>query len=61
MFDTQLGRLVDTLKDRNVYERTAIFYTADNGPHQGNERTNILWSTNFLRQCKASNFEGGIR
>lgn len=33
----------------------------DNGPHQGEERTDIHWSTNFLRQCKASIFEGGIR
>jgi hypothetical protein len=34
---------------------------ADNGPHQGAERTNIRWSTMQLRQCKASIFEGGIR
>ena len=33
----------------------------DNGPHQGAERSDIHWSTNFLRQCKGSNFEGGIR
>ena len=49
------------LKDNNVYDNTVIFYTADNGPHQGAERTNIRWSTNFLRQCKASMWEGGIR
>jgi arylsulfatase A-like enzyme len=55
MFDNQLGRLIQTLKDSNVYENTIIFYTSDNGPHQGKERTNILWSTNFLRQCKVSN------
>ena len=61
MFDDELGRLIQTLKDRNVYESTAIFYTADNGPHQGHERTDIHWSTNFLRQCKASIFEGGHR
>lgn len=61
MFDDELGRLIETLKTTGVYENTIIFYTADNGPHQGQERTNILWSTNFLRQCKASNFEGGIR
>lgn len=34
---------------------------ADNGPHQGAERTDIRYSTNFMRQCKASIFEGGIR
>ena len=61
MFDQQLGRLIDLLKQKNVYEDTIIFYTADNGPHQGEERTDIHYSTNFLRQCKASIFEGGIR
>ena len=63
MFDTQLGRLVQELKNAGVYENTVIFYTSDNGPHQGTERTaggnnSILWSTNFLRQCKASMWEG---
>ena len=61
MFDGQLGRLISLLKDRGVYNNTVIFYTADNGPHQGEERSDIHWSTNFLRQCKASNFEGGLR
>jgi arylsulfatase A-like enzyme len=30
MFDGQLGRLVQTLKERQVYNNTIIFYTADN-------------------------------
>ena len=60
MFDSQLGRLVQELKDSGVYDNTVIFYTSDNGPHQGSERrgmgeNSILWSSNFLRQCKASN------
>ena len=61
MFDDELGRLLDTLKDRGVWNSTAIFYTSDNGAHQGLERSDIHWSTNFLRQCKASIFEGGHR
>ena len=52
MFDGQLGRLMQILKDTGVYGNTVVFYTADNGPHQGAERTDIHWSTNFLRQCK---------
>ena len=36
-------------------------YSADNGPHQGIERTDIRYSTRSLRQCKASMWEGGIR
>ena len=50
MFDQQLGRLLQILKDTGVYNNTVIFYTADNGPHQGLERSDIHWSTNFLRQ-----------
>ena len=57
MWDTQVGRLLDLIGPHK--ENTAILYTADNGPHQGEERTDIHWSTNFLRQCKASIFEGG--
>merc|ERR1712157_118306 len=40
---------------------TVIFYTSDNGPHQGQERSDIHYSSNHLRQCKSSMFEGGIR
>lgn len=61
MFDAELGRLVEELKQKEVYNNTVILYTADNGPHQGLERSDIHYSTNFLRQCKASIFEGGIR
>lgn len=61
MFDVQLGRLIKELKEKGVYNNTVIMYTADNGPHQGKERSDIRYSTNFLRQCKASIFEGGIR
>ena len=61
MWDAQLGRLLGLLRSRGVASHTAILYTADNGPHQGLERSDIRWSTGFLRQCKASMFEGGIR
>lgn len=61
MWDTQVGRLLQLLQDHGVADDTVIFYTADNGAHQGEERTDIRWSTNFLRQCKASMWEGGIR
>lgn len=59
--DVQIGRLRSILDTNQVADNTIIFYTADNGPHQGAERTDIHWSTAFLRQCKASIFEGGIR
>lgn len=61
MWDVQIGRVLQLLKDHDVADDTVIFYTADNGAHQGQERSDIRWSTNFLRQCKASMWEGGIR
>lgn len=61
MWDVQIGRLLELLRQHDVADDTVIFYTADNGPHQGKERSDIHWSTNFLRQCKASMWEGGIR
>ena len=30
MFDSQLGRLIQLLKDAGVYENTIVFYTSDN-------------------------------
>eukprot|EP00939_MAST-03C_sp_MAST-3C-sp1_P001971 g1971.t1 len=60
-WDAQVGRVLALLETHGVSENTAIFFTSDNGPHQGHERTDIRWSTNSLRQCKASMWEGGIR
>jgi arylsulfatase A-like enzyme len=53
------------LKDKGVADNTLLWYTADNGPHsqdrdKGNKYS-ALPSTNGLRQCKASLYEGGIR
>mmetsp|Transcript_15795 Transcript_15795/g.29996 ORF Transcript_15795/g.29996 Transcript_15795/m.29996 type:complete len:240 (-) Transcript_15795:245-964(-) len=60
--DTQIGRLLKALEDRGLADNTVIFFTADNGPHQGAERTDIRYSVgNSLRQCKGSVFEGGLR
>ncbi|MEO0795174.1 MAG: sulfatase-like hydrolase/transferase [Verrucomicrobiota bacterium] len=34
--DTQLGRIIDTLKEEGLYENTVIIYTADHGLSLGN-------------------------
>lgn len=59
--DHAIGVLIDILKKYHVYDNTFLIFTSDNGPHQGLDRSNILYSTNFLRQCKKSSFEGGLR
>ena len=59
--DVQIGRLRDELERLGFADNTVLFFTSDNGPHQGKERSDIRISTSQLRQCKASIFEGGIR
>jgi len=56
--DAQIGRLRHMLREYGVADNTLLWYTADNGPHEG--VIDVRASTNGLRQCKASLFEGGI-
>ena len=66
--DAQIGRLRRLLRSHGVANDTALFFTADNGPHTldgggcvGERARSSNQATNGLRQCKASLFEGGIR
>lgn len=66
--DSQIGRLRQMLKTYGVQQNTALWFTADNGPHtadgggcEGPHARTSNQATNGLRQCKASLFEGGIR
>ena len=52
MWDAQLGRLLRLLHERGVAHDTALFFTSDNGPHQGaSGPSDVRMSTHFLRQC----------
>jgi arylsulfatase A-like enzyme len=66
--DDGVGEIVDALKRNGLYEKTAIFFSSDNGP--SSESRNYLDGTDDLyyggsagifRGHKASLFEGGIR
>jgi hypothetical protein len=60
--DAGIGAIRAAVAARSMASNTVVIMTTDNGPHQGAERTNIMYSTgHMLRQCKASIFEGGIR
>ena len=66
--DQQIGRLRQMLITYKVAENTALWFTADNGPHtasgggcSGPNARSSNQATNGLRQCKASLYEGGIR
>lgn len=51
--DWSVGKILDTLKEQGVDERTLVILTADNGPAVGNAGP--------LKGKKGSTFEGGMR
>ncbi len=53
--DTQIGRLISTLKESGALKNTFILFTSDNGGHYGITKQ---WP---LRSGKGSYYEGGIR
>ncbi|MBL8231190.1 MAG: arylsulfatase [Bryobacterales bacterium] len=60
--DAQVGRIVETLKARGLYENTLIFFSSDNGPHkEGNHDAKFFGSSGPLRGTKRDLYEGGIR
>eukprot|EP01059_Diplonema_ambulator_P032057 TRINITY_DN60_c0_g1_i1.p1 TRINITY_DN60_c0_g1~~TRINITY_DN60_c0_g1_i1.p1 ORF type:complete len:694 (+),score=216.79 TRINITY_DN60_c0_g1_i1:125-2083(+) len=64
--DYQIGRLHSLLSSSSLEDHTMMWFTVDNGAHIGSgvdegRPGGQLSSSNGLRQCKASLFEGGIR
>ena len=70
-FDFETGRLLDTLDELNLADKTLVIYTTDNGPwnqpaytdkKQGHPEGAIFWgSSGPLRNGKGSCYEGGCR
>jgi arylsulfatase A len=57
--DWSVGRVLDTLRELNLGERTFVFFTSDNGPW-------LIYDTHggtagLLREGKGSTWEGGMR
>ena len=60
--DGDVGKLLDLLKELEIDERTAVFFTSDNGPHQEGEHKHEFFDSNGpLKGYKRSMHEGGIR
>ena len=61
--DTQVGRLLDTLKEIGADERTLVLFTSDNGAtfDVGGAPTKFFESNGRLRGHKTNLYEGGIR
>lgn len=54
--DASIGKVMDTVRELKLSERTLVFFTSDNGA-PGNRKG----SNGPLRGAKASTFEGGMR
>ncbi len=60
--DRDIGRLLALLKTLGVDEKTLVFFSSDNGPHQeGGADPDFFDSNGPLRGIKRDLYEGGIR
>lgn len=60
--DTDVGRILDRLKELQIDDRTLVLFTSDNGPHQeGGHQMEFFNSNGSLRGMKRDLYEGGIR
>ena len=60
--DADIGRLLAKLEEHGIDDRTAVFFTSDNGPHaEGGHDPNFFDSNGALRGTKRDLYEGGIR
>jgi len=60
--DTDVGKLMDKLKQLKIDEDTIVFFSSDNGPHkEGGVDPKFFQSSGRLRGTKRDLYEGGIR
>ncbi len=60
--DSEVGQVMETLKKLGIDEKTLVFFTSDNGPHQeGGANPEFFDSNGPLRGKKRDLYEGGIR
>ena len=60
--DADIGRLLTLLKETELDDRTALFFTSDNGPHrEGGSDPEFHDSNGPLRGVKRDLWDGGIR
>jgi arylsulfatase A-like enzyme len=60
--DTQVGKILDHLKDQGLEQNTLVFFTSDNGPHkEGGNNPDFFNASGGLNGIKRSLHDGGIR
>jgi len=58
--DTDIGKILQRLKDKGIEKNTLIIFTSDNGPY-GKKIIKFFNSAGTYKGQKASLFEGGVR
>src|SRR5205823_6000696 len=60
--DTDVGKILDQLKQLKIDQDTILFFSSDNGPHkEGGVDPKFFQSSGPLRGIKRDLYEGGIR
>src|SRR5881392_819697 len=60
--DSDVGRLMQEIKDFKLDDNTIVIFTSDNGPHkEGGNDPKFFESSGPLRGIKRDLYEGGIR
>jgi len=60
--DKGVGRVLEVIREQEIDEQTAVFFTSDNGPHnEGGAAPAFFNSAGPLRGIKTDLYEGGIR
>ena len=60
--DGYVGRILDTIDELNLADRTIVFFTSDNGPHEEDGADpEFFRSSGPFRGIKGQLYEGGIR
>jgi arylsulfatase A-like enzyme len=60
--DTEIGMLLDKLREKGLEDNTIIFFSSDNGPHhEGGVKPEFFDSSGPMKGVKRDLYEGGIR
>jgi arylsulfatase A-like enzyme len=62
LLDSDVGRILDKLRQLGLERRTIVFFTSDNGAHhEGGHKPQFFKDSGPLRGTKRDLYEGGIR
>ncbi len=62
LLDSDVGRIMELLKNLEIAENTLVFFTSDNGPHrEGGADPDFFDSNGPLKGIKRDLYDGGIR